>query len=393
MRRRRYCDLMTLPDRTFAEIRDIRRALHRLPELSGEEFATAETIAGHLQTFAPDTILTGIGGTGVAAIFTGPGDGPTVLMRCELDGLPIEDLSGLEHRSTIAGKGHQCGHDGHMAILLATAFLLAEDRPPRGRVVLLFQPAEENGKGARAVISDPRFGTIAPDFALSLHNFPGHPRHSILAKSGFVTCASRGMRIALEGRTAHASAPETGVSPAAAMAELIGRLSAMSSSARLDEDFVLVTVVHAHLGEKAFGVSPGHAEVWATLRTLTDERMAQLVSRAEECARKVSTEHGLQLHIDYDDVFSASVNDSALTQMIRQSAGELGLSLSDPEEPMRFSEDFGEFGKICPSVMFFLGAGVDHPALHNPDYDFPDELIPTGASMFHHTAMRLLGGN
>ncbi len=393
MRRRRYCGPMTLPDQTFAEIRDIRRALHRQPELSGEEFATAETIAGHLQAFSPDTILTGIGGAGVAAIFKGPGDGPTVLIRCELDGLPIEDLSGLDHRSTIAGKGHQCGHDGHMAILLATAFLLTEHRPPRGRVILLFQPAEENGKGARAVISDPRFGTIAPDFALSLHNFPGYPRHSILAKSGFVTCASRGMRIVLEGRTAHASAPETGVSPAAAMAELIRQLRAMSFTARLDEDFVLATVVHAHLGEKAFGVSPGHAEVWATLRTLTDERMAKLVSRAEECARTVSTAHGLRLQIDYDDVFSASVNDNALTQMIRQSAGELGLPLSNLEEPMRFSEDFGEFGKICPSVMFFLGAGVDHPALHNPDYDFPDELIPTGASMFHRTAMRLLGGN
>ncbi len=129
------------------------------------------------------------------------------------------------------------------------------------------------------------------------------------------------------------------------------------------------------------------------MRTLTNEKMERLVSHAEECARSAAQAHGLRLQIDYDDIFSASVNDRGLTDAIRATACELDLPVVDLEEPMRFSEDFGEFGKACPSAMFFLGAGKDLPALHNPDYDFPDEIIPTGAEMFHRTVKRLLGAN
>jgi amidohydrolase len=379
-----------LPEETVAALRSARHELHRNPELSGEEAGTAGRIAAWLSDYGPDRVVTGLGGTGVAAEFSGAADGPTVLIRCELDALPIAETGDHDHVSTVSGKAHQCGHDGHMAILLGIGSLLSTRRPARGRVVLLFQPAEETGKGARAVLADPGFASIAPDYAVALHNLPGYPLHQVLLKDGHATCASRGMRIRLTGKTAHASMPETGVSPALALASIIRGLAGLSRPERLDEDFLLVTIVHAALGEQAFGVSPADGQVWATLRTLTNQQMDALVGRATAIAEEQARQYGLRLEIDYDDVFSATRNDPQVIGAVRRSAEASGLDSRTLTEPMRFSEDFGEFGHACRSALFFLGAGENHPALHNPDYDFPDALIPSGASVLYETAIGLL---
>lgn len=384
---------MPLSDTLAAELTAIRQTLHQMPELSGQEQQTARHIHRCLQRLDPSRIITQIGGHGIAAIFDSGVTGSSVLVRCELDGLPIEETGTIAHRSKTAGMGHQCGHDGHMAIMLGVAALLAETPPPAGRVVLLFQPAEETGQGARAVIGDPAFAELRSQHVIALHNLPGHAAHQILLKPGPVNCASRGMRIRLTGKTAHASMPETGLSPAAAVASIIATLDAVPGFTEVDEDFALVTVVYAHLGEKAFGVSPADGEVWATLRTLTDGRMTQLVAFAEEKARQVAQEHGLDLAIAYEDMFHACTNDSALTEHFRASAAVHGYPVEELAEPLRFSEDFGEYGRTGASAMFFIGAGNDQPALHNPDYDFPDALINTGATMFHTTILRLLGQN
>ena len=281
------------PEEVIDEARRIRQELHARPELSGEETASAAAITSHLAQLSPESVVEALGGTGVAAVFAGKHAGPTVMVRCELDALPIEELSQLPYRSEIPGKAHLCGHDGHMAILLALGKMLKQAPPPAGRVVLLFQPAEETGKGARAVLADPRFYDLGIDYALSLHNLPGFPLHRVLLKPGHVNCASRGMRIRFEGKTAHASMPETGLSPAAAMTSTVEALTGLSRPGPLDEAFALVTVVHATLGEPAFGVSPGHAEVWATLRTVTDEQMSQLVASAEALAQNAAEADGL----------------------------------------------------------------------------------------------------
>ncbi len=380
-------------DTIIEEAQRVRRELHTRPELSGEETATAASIASHLTRLNPETIVEGLGGTGVAAVFPGRQAGPTVMVRCELDGLPIEEIGHHPHRSQTLGKGHLCGHDGHMAILLALGATLRQTPPTCGRVVLLFQPAEETGKGARAVLADPRFGELVVDFALSLHNLPGFPLHQVLLKPGHANCASRGMRIRFAGKTAHASMPETGLSPALALASTIEGLDGLSRPGALDENFLLATVVHATLGERAFGVAPGQAEVWATLRTVTDERMAELVADAEAITRDAAQAHDLGCAFDYDDIFDACSNDAGLIEHYRAAAIQCGLRVEDLPEPMRFSEDFGAFGAQARSAMFFLGAGTDHPALHNPDYDFPDELIGSGAAVFRATIDRLLGEN
>ncbi len=207
-----------------------RREMHRWPEISGEECETARRVTNALSSLGPDQIETQLGGHGVAAVFRGEGAvRKTVMLRCELDGLPIEELSEAEHRSQVPGKGHLCGHDGHMAILIGVARQLARARFRGLDVILLFQPAEETGAGAKAVLKDGRLQGLAPQVALSLHNVPGQPLGEIAVRPGPVNCASRGMIVRFSGRTAHASQPETGVSPGMAMGEVIAGFAAMST--------------------------------------------------------------------------------------------------------------------------------------------------------------------
>ncbi|MBP1882398.1 amidohydrolase [Sinorhizobium mexicanum] len=375
------------------EVTAFRRALHRRPELSGAEAETARAVERALEQTRADEIVTGLGGHGVAAIYRGKDEGPTVMIRAELDGLPITEVSDLPHRSEIAGKGHLCGHDGHMAILMALAKGLGRERPARGRAILLFQPAEENGAGAAAVLADPKFSALKPDFVFSLHNFPGLPLGHVALAEGPVNCASRGMKITLSGKTAHASSPEDGIAPTFALARLLSGLTALGAGGALDENFTLATVTHAKLGEEAFGISPGYAEIWATLRTLTDERMAALVANAEALVRREAEAAKLDARICYEDVFHQCSNAASAVGELRRALDEEGVSHDRGAGalPMKASEDFGLFGRVAPSAMFFLGAGENHPRLHNPDYDFPDALIGIGARVFMRAIRNLAG--
>jgi len=375
----------------LAELTAWRRHLHRAPELSGEERRTAEAVRAFLAGAAPDRVLAGLGGHGVAAVYEGAAPGPTVMFRAELDGLPIEEISASEYRSVVSGKGHLCGHDGHMATLAALSRGLARQRPGRGRAVLLFQPAEETGAGAAAVIADPQFREIAPDFVFAYHNMPGLALGRAALASGPVACASRGLRITLIGKTAHASTPHFGVSPMAAVAGLMPALSALGDGRSFDADFAMATVTHAELGERAFGVAPGRAEVWATLRTLTDASMGRLSASAEALARRAAEASGLQVEIDYDDVFAHCENAPEAVARLAQALDAEGVPHDASFLPMRASEDFGRFGKVAPTALFLLGAGETHPTLHNPDYDFPDALIGIGARVFMRTLRDLLG--
>jgi amidohydrolase len=376
---------MFLTDQDLNALVDFRRELHQYPEISGEEKETAKRVVRFLEGAKPDLVLTGLGGYGVAAVFDSGEDGPVTLIRSELDALPIEEKSDAQHRSKIAGRGHLCGHDGHTTILSALAIGLSSQRPARGKVVLMFQPAEENGAGAAAVIADPRFKQITPDFSFSLHNLPGVPFGEVALIAGPVNCASRGMKIKLTGKTAHASSPEHGVSPMKAMAALMPSLTDLGSGKPPQPDFTMVTITHAAMGEAAFGISPADAEIWATLRTLTDQRMDDLCERAQALAKGIASESGLSIAISYDDIFLHCENNVEAVTHLQEALDQENITLSGDHLPMRASEDFGRFGSVSKSAMFFLGAGVGYPNLHNPDYDFPDALIEIGARIFMRT--------
>lgn len=259
---------------------DIRHALHAVPEIFGEEEKTAEFIKAQLQEIGADRIVTNIGGHGVLAEYNGPAEGPTVMIRCELDGLPIQEISGAAYRSRIAGKGHLCGHDGHMTMVLGLAQLLAEKRPAMGRVILMFQPAEETGAGAASVIADPNFAEFRPDYAYSLHNLPGRPLGEVSICKSAANCASRGMQIELTGKSSHAAAPEDGVSPGPAMSGLMRDLALLGHGGEMTDQFCLSTLTHARLGEPTFGIAPGFGELRVTLRSISDDLMEAMIASA-----------------------------------------------------------------------------------------------------------------
>ncbi|WP_051284905.1 amidohydrolase [Nisaea denitrificans] len=368
-----------------------RHGLHRHPELSGEEEWTARQVAEFVGARSPDKVLTGLGGHGVAAIYEGAEPGPTLLVRSELDALPIQELSGLDYSSEIDGKAHLCGHDGHTTTLAALAYGLERERPARGRVVLMFQPAEETGAGSAAVIADPRYDEIRPDMSISLHNMPGIPiGHATLAP-GIVTCASRGMEVRLTGKTAHASQPETGTSPMAALSTLMPALSALGGGDIKGAHFSMVTVTHASMGEPAYGVAPGAGRLMATLRTKSDGEMAALVAEAEAMVADAAKAAGLTFTISYDDVFDHTENHPEAVQLLEQALDGRGVTHDPGDLPFRGSEDFGRFGQGSKGAMFFLGAGENRPHVHNPDYVFPDELISIGSGVFMRAIRNYLG--
>lgn len=373
---------MFLTNKDMLDLVELRHDLHRHPEISGEEKETAGRIRAFLEQAKPDRLLADLGGHGVAAVYDSGKSGPAILIRSELDALPIHEKSEADHRSGTDGKGHLCGHDGHSTILTALALGLSRNRPQTGSVILLYQPAEETGAGAAAVIADPRFGEIKPDYSFSLHNLPGLPFGHVSVVQGPVNCASRGIKIRLSGKTAHASSPEHGVSPMRAISELMPALTDLGFGFPPQPDFSMVTITHAAMGEAAFGISPADAEIWATLRTLTDDRMEKLCADAELLAKKIADDQKLTLDISYDDIFLHCENAPEAVAHILRALLEEKVSSSSEGLPMRASEDFGRFRAVSSSAMFFLGAGRDYPNLHNPDYDFPDGLIDIGARIF-----------
>jgi amidohydrolase len=311
-----------------AELVTLRHALHRRPELSGEERETAAHIITELKRNRPDEILTELGGHGVAAVYDSGAAGPTVLFRCELDGLPIAEISSFGWRSEITGKGHLCGHDGHMAILCGLAMQLAENRPARGKVVLLFQPAEETGAGAADVIADPRFERIRPDFAFALHNLPGLPLGAVGVRPGPFTFASEGLAARLSGRTAHAAQPEAGLSPAAVMGRLMDALPELPETLGHEPGHSLVTLSHARLGEAAFGISPGEADIWVTIRAIDDELQAQLMGEAEQLVRRLADAGGLGVDFAGTRILPPVTMTRRLSQPSRPPLRRLGRDVS-----------------------------------------------------------------
>lgn len=372
------------------DLKAFRRDLHAHPEISGEEKKTGKRVLTVLNELKPDELLTEVGGTGILATFGTDEKGPQVMVRCELDALPIQEINTFDHKSTSKGVSHKCGHDGHMAILTGLAEKLAAERPAKGRVHLLYQPAEENGAGAKAVLEDPRMQERHFDLVLALHNLPGYPLGSAVVRKGAFTASVNSMVITLEGRTSHAAEPENGINPAAAVAEILTGALALQHNVPTEDGLRVVTVVHVDLGSKDYGISAGNAEVHLTVRCWTDAELKQLEQDIENLSRRVVASHKLGIDISYCFTFKANQNDDAAAELVTAAVRSTGRELTQRDHPFKWGEDFGLFTARYKGCMFGLGAGEDMPALHNPDYDFPDELIPHGVELFHSAVRSFL---
>lgn len=366
--------------------RALRKELHSYPELSGKEKHTASRIKDFLSEQSPSEIIENIGGYGLAAVFDSGKKGPAVLFRADLDALPIEEVNTFDHRSKIEGVSHKCGHDGHMAMLTGFSMVLKNRKPEKGRIILLFQPEEETGQGAEKLIRDKKYTRIRPDLAFACHNLPGFDKNTVIIKEGPFASASKGMIVDLKGRSSHAAHPEQGNSPVKMFCNLMEGLIKIGEHKRYYDDFALITIIHAKLGERAFGTNPGKASVMATLRTFLDSDMEKMTSKAEKLIEELSEKYSIQASVSYTEEFPATVNGKKASSLVDQAISLSGAKRHTINEAFRWSEDFGNFTADTEGALFGIGAGIDHPSLHNHDYDFPDDIIETGVRIFSHIA-------
>lgn len=382
---------MTTPKHVEIEkLIELRHGLHRIPETAHQEEKTAEYVKKFLSDYPPDELVDKIGGYGIAAIYNGEATGPTVMLRCELDALPIPEVNEMEYRSRIEGNGHKCGHDGHMAIISGMAQYLHSNRPDTGRVILLYQPAEETGEGARKILDDSKFSDLKPDYIYALHNLPGFPKGQIMVKKGIFASASKGMIIRLKGRPSHASQPVNGVNPAFAASQIMQTFFMIPQMHTKFHQAALITPIQIRVGQRAFGTSASDGEVMATLRSHQDEEMEKLTEKAVHQAKCIADANELKIDISYTEEFESVKNDSQCVEFITEVARELSLPVARMDHPFPWSEDFGLFTSAFNGALFGLGAGEDHPQLHNEDYDFPDDIIQTGVAMFQQLTERIL---
>jgi len=371
-----------LEENIIEELTVIRKSLHSHPEISGEEYETQKQIIRYL-TAKTTAKIQEIANTGVIATFNGLAVGPTVMIRGDIDALPITETNNFEHRSTISGVSHKCGHDGHTCNLLGLAVLLSKEPITKGTILLLFQPAEENGMGAEAVIKDKTFKNINIDYVFALHNLPGYPLNQIVVKDNEFTGNVKSIIIKLNGKTAHAAEPEKGHNPSLAIAELLQYADQITLNEPAKKDFFLATPIHLNMGELAYGISAGYGEVHFTIRswssTLMEEKSTALVNHIEQVCKL----HNLEPEISWTQVFVANINHPKAVESIRNAAKNNGFMVSERLYPFKWGEDFGLFTQKFKGAMFGVGSGIDTPSLHNPDYDFPDEILPTGINMFH----------
>jgi amidohydrolase len=355
-------------------------------ELSGKEYRTASLLTDYLKGCNPFGIHGGIGGNGIVAEYRGKAPGRTILLRCDMDAVPVPENSGVFCASDAEAVSHKCGHDGHMAIMSGTAKLLGENPLPGGRVVLLFQPSEEDGSGAERVLNDPVFRQYTPDMAFALHNLPGFPLGSVIIRPGPFAGGSRGLIATLKGISSHAGEPQKGRSPASAVASIIQGFAAMCDHSRGQ----LVTVIHVVIGKRAFGTSPEDAVVMATIRARENDSLNLLCRDALRFVLSTAESEGLKAETSWTEEFPATENSPTAAGIVEDAACRLGLRIIAPEVPFPWSEDFGHFTGSFTGALFGIGAGTDAAPLHDPEYGFPDEIIETGVMLFMNIIERSL---
>ena len=306
-------------------------------------------------------------------------DRPHIVLRADLDALPIDETIPLPYRSTNRGVSHKCGHDGHAAALAGVALELEREKPDCN-VTLLFQPAEERGEGALECLD--YFKACKADATYAFHNQPGQPLGAVVLFHDCYACASKGLAIHFTGTSAHAAYPEEGRNPAGVIAAVIGELPRLSAKEGY-EGMVLATVIHASMGEAyAFGTSASQGDLMLTIRAEREAEMEQLEREILACAERLAAREGISLETEVFDPFPETRNHPEHLRRVEKACRELGIPTIDTDTPLRASEDFGHFLKVTPGAMFGIGAGEEHPGLHTQAFDFPDEILETAVRLF-----------
>ncbi|UDQ88974.1 M20 family metallopeptidase [Xanthobacter autotrophicus] len=372
------------------EIAAWRQDFHRHPELMYDLDRTSAAVADKLRAFGCDEVITGIGRTGVVGIVRGKGDGPLIGLRADMDALPILEKTGAAYASQTPGKMHACGHDGHTAMLLGAARHLAETRAFSGTAVLIFQPAEEGGAGAKAMIDDGLFARFPVREVYGMHNLPGLEVGRFAMRPGGIMASADHIEIVVDGRGAHAARPNQGVDVVLTGAAIVMALQQIVSRNVDPLEAAVVSIAMFHAGE-ADNVLPPSATLVGTARTLDQGVRAQLRERIRQVAEGVAAAYGATATVSFKEGYPVTCNHADQVAFAAEVASEVaGASEVDATAPpLMAAEDFAYMLEEKPGAYIFIGNGPS-AGLHHPQYDFADAAIPYGASYWVRLVERAL---
>jgi hippurate hydrolase len=372
-----------------AGIAAIRRDIHAHPELCFEEARTSDLVAKQLQSWGIE-IHRGLGGTGVVGVIKNGNSKRAVGLRADMDALPMQEFNTFAHASQNAGKMHACGHDGHTAMLLAAAKYLSQHKVFDGTVYLIFQPAEEGGGGAREMMRDGLFDKCAMEAVFGMHNWPGMKVGTFAVSPGPVMASSNEFKISIHGKGGHAALPHNAIDPVPVACQMVQAFQSIISRNKKPIDAGVISVTMIHAGA-ATNVIPDSCELQGTVRTFTLEVLDLIEERMKDITQHISAAFGVRSEFEFVRNYPPTINAPAEAAFARQVMAEMvGQACVLVQEPTMGAEDFAYMLQAKPGAYCFIGNGdglhreMGHGGgpctLHNPSYDFNDELIPLGAS-------------
>ncbi|WP_315780268.1 M20 aminoacylase family protein [Bradyrhizobium sp. SZCCHNPS1003] len=359
-----------------------RRDFHQHPELLYEVHRTAARVAELLASFGVDEVVSGIGRTGVVGVIRGREPSQRVIgLRADMDALPLQEISDIPHKSTIPGRMHACGHDGHTAMLLGAARYLAETRNFAGTAIVIFQPAEEGGAGGRAMVEDGLMERFGIEEVYGLHNAPGLPLGTVATRTGAVMAAADTFEVRLKGLGGHAARPNKCVDPIIAGAQIVTALQTIVARNVDPVESAVLSITRFHAGTTADNIIPQTAIIGGTVRTLDEDIRRLMDERFKGLVTALASGMGVEAEIDYEWGYPVVINHAEQTAF----AADVARSVVGPEQvitdmpPRLGGEDFAYMLQARPGAFVFMGIG-EGAGVHHPEYDFNDEVIPHGIS-------------
>ncbi|WP_315775083.1 MULTISPECIES: M20 aminoacylase family protein [unclassified Bradyrhizobium] len=359
-----------------------RRDFHQHPELLYEVHRTAARVAELLASFGVDEVVSGIGRTGVVGVIRGREPSQRVIgLRADMDALPLQEISDIPHKSTIPGRMHACGHDGHTAMLLGAARYLAETRNFAGTAIVIFQPAEEGGAGGRAMVDDGLMERFGIEEVYGLHNAPGLPLGTVATRTGAVMAAADTFEVRLKGLGGHAARPNKCVDPIIAGAQIVTALQTIVARNVDPVESAVLSITRFHAGTTADNIIPQTAIIGGTVRTLDEDIRRLMDERFKGLVTALASGMGVEAEIDYEWGYPVVINHAEQTAF----AADVARSVVGPEKvitdmpPRLGGEDFAYMLQARPGAFVFMGIG-DGAGVHHPEYDFNDDVIPHGIS-------------
>ena len=358
-----------------------RRDLHAHPETAFEEVRTADVVAAKLEEFGID-VHRGLAKTGVVGTLS-TGDGPSIGLRADLDALDVEELNQFDYKSTYQGKMHACGHDGHTTMLLGAARYLAETRNFKGTVQFIFQPAEENEGGGGVMVEEGLFEKFPVQAVYGMHNWPGLELGTFAVTEGPLMAAFDIFELTVKGRGSHGGMPHTGIDPIPVAAEIVGALQTIASRATDPQDACVVSVTQIHAG-KAWNVIPDDVVLRGTTRSFRPKVQDTIEPAIRRIAEGICQAHGCQLEMMYERRYPPTINEAVAAKAAYRAAANVSGEdkiVSNPT-PSMGAEDFAFMLHEKPGCYVWLGNGPGESGcmLHNPHYDFNDDILTIGAS-------------